>query len=562
MSTIVNKIKESVETITGLPCYYDDSGRLNMRLDYLQYPLAFFTLINDGRLNITNANYREVVDVAMFFIKPTTFDFESIENEAIIEECKGYALKWINGLRLQGELIPQFVLNTSRVYNYADTILTGYAVNIRLEETVGEACLAPLVNYDKVIVEVKPVDNAGTITGAGKYAKNTQATLIAEETNSQYRFNNWTDKDDVVLSSNDTYTFTVNGDITINANFLQNPHFTTTILPDSSYGSVWINEEDLNEGYYKPNTQLTIEGLTADKSYFINWKDDEDNIISTDNPYTFTITEDTHINANYGDCYHITITDSQYGEVDYDEYVKPGDSTTIEATPISGYAFVEWQVESLTVSTNNPYTFIPVSDVEITPIYAPSYTVSTQVSPNNSGTISGGGNIVSGETCTLTATPDSSYVFGEWQDTNGTTLSTSNPYTFTPANDMTITGVFIPKYNISTVVSPSNAGTISGSGLVVPGDSCTLTANPVSGYAFSEWQVNGTTLSTNNPYTFTPADDMTITGIFVETRTISITVSPSGYGTVEGGGDLPVGSTATITATPASGKKFKQWEID
>jgi hypothetical protein len=562
MSTIVNKIKNSVESITGLPCYYDDSGRLNVKLDYLEYPLAFFTLINDGSLNIMNANYREVVDVAIFFIKPTTFDFESIENEAIIEECKGYALKWLNGLRLQGELMPEFVLNTTRVYNYGDTILTGYAINIRLQELIGETCLAPLVNYDKVIVEVKPVDNAGTITGAGKYAKNTQATLIAEETNSQYRFNNWTDKDDTVLSSSDTYTFTVNGDITINANFLINPHFTSTILPDSSYGSVLINSEDWGEGYYKPNTQISVEGLMDEKAYFINWTDDNGDIVSSNNPYTFTITEDTHLNANYGDCYHITITDSPYGEVDYDEYVIPGNNTTIEAIPNSGYAFIEWQVNSLTVSTDNPYTFIPVSDVEITPIYAPAYTITTQVNPNNSGTISGGGNIVSGETCTLTATPDNAYIFSEWQDNQGTTLSTSNPYSFTVNNDATIIGVFTPKYNITTIVNPSNAGTISGSGLVVPGDSCTLTANPSSNYAFSEWQVNGTTLSTNNPYTFTPNSDMTITGIFVETRSINITVSPSGYGTVEGGGDLPVGSTATITATPASGKKFKQWEID
>ena len=85
--SIVNKIKTSVQTITGLPCYYDDSGRLNMKLDYLEYPLAFFTLINNGNLNTTNAHYRERVDIAMFFIKPTTFDFESLENELIIEEC-------------------------------------------------------------------------------------------------------------------------------------------------------------------------------------------------------------------------------------------------------------------------------------------------------------------------------------------------------------------------------------------------------------------------------------------------------------------------------------------
>ena len=556
--SIVNKIKSSVQSITGLPCYYDDSGRLNMRLDYLEYPLAFFTLINNGNLNTTNAHYRERVDVAMFFIKPTTYDFESLENEAIIEECKGYALKWLQGLRLQRDLIPLYVLNTTRVYNYADTILTGYAINIRLEETLGEACFGPLTQAKLVSVNILPNSNAGTVSGVGKYAEGALVELIAAESNPRYRFNNWTDSDSQEVATTLTYSFTMGDeDLAFNANYLENPYLTVNISPIDS-GSV------SGDGYNKPNTSVSLVATPLETTYFIEWTDSEDTQISTNTTITYTMpSEDTVLYAKFGNKNHVSIGTHTNGTVSGDGYFGPLDNCTLTATADEGYMFKRYEVGGQELTTQNPYTFLPTEDITIDAIFVPAYTMTTSVSPANSGTVSGAGVYEENTYATLTATPDSSYVFYEWQTSEGVSVGNINPISIQMTEDKSIVAVFIPKYNITATVSPANSGTVSGTGLVAPGSSCTLVATANAGYAFSEWQDDqGTTLSSNASYTFTPVADTEVVAVFVETRSISITVSPSGYGTVEGGGDLPVGSEATITAIPAAGKKFKQWEID
>lgn len=141
--TIVNKIKKSVQSGTGLTCLYGSLDSINVQMgDQTEFPVAFFVLLNNGSLDDRSSNYRERVDVAMFFVKPTEFDFESIENEAIISECKQCAFQWLNSLFLGGDLRYITTLNTSRVYNQMDDILTGYALRVRLEELVGE-CITP-----------------------------------------------------------------------------------------------------------------------------------------------------------------------------------------------------------------------------------------------------------------------------------------------------------------------------------------------------------------------------------------------------------------------------------
>ena len=129
-------------------------------------------------------------------------------------------------------------------------------------------------------------------------------------------------------------------------------------------------------------------------------------------------------------------------------------------------------------------------------------------------------------------------------------------------------GSFIPgsrivndQYTISTAVSPSGSGTVSGGGSYQSGTTITLTATSNSGYIFSQWSDGDTT----NPRTITVSADATYTAVFVQDNTpvqyytISTAVSPSGSGTVSGGGSYQSGTTITLTATSNSGYIFSQW---
>jgi hypothetical protein len=80
-------------------------------------------------------------------------------------------------------------------------------------------------------------------------------------------------------------------------------------------------------------------------------------------------------------------------------------------------------------------------------------------------------------------------------------------------------------YRLTTIVSPSGAGSVSPSGgEYQPGDQITLTANPASGYTFDYW--SGDVLRTSSTVTITMDWDKSVTANF-KTTTIPSSVSPS-----------------------------------
>lgn len=135
--TIVEKIKHSIEDATGLPVLYQSVEQLNRIADNADYPCAFFFLLQEQRLNTDSDNIRERVQIAVFFVEQSVFDFDAVENEEIIQRCKERAITWIRALRTDDfiRLISQNA--TERVYDYFDAQLTGFAVNVTIEELVG-----------------------------------------------------------------------------------------------------------------------------------------------------------------------------------------------------------------------------------------------------------------------------------------------------------------------------------------------------------------------------------------------------------------------------------------
>lgn len=212
--SLINKIKGSIED-TGLTCLYDSAGDINRLLDYQNYPLAFFTLINRGGLISLNGVYREIANVVVFFVNTSTFDFDSLENEEIIKTCKTLALKWLDTLPRNG-VLKATVLDTNRVYNYADSILTGYCLNLRIEELEGEGCLNPLIPDSRKCEVILTSEEGGTVEGSGTYIINSPCTISATP-DSSHRFSGWYVGEDLI-STEPTYTFTITESGTLNIN--------------------------------------------------------------------------------------------------------------------------------------------------------------------------------------------------------------------------------------------------------------------------------------------------------------------------------------------------------
>lgn len=62
---------------------------------------------------------------------------------------------------------------------------------------------------------------------------------------------------------------------------------------------------------------------------------------------------------------------------------------------------------------------------------------------------------------------------------------------------------FISSVNINASVNPANAGTITGAGTYMPGETATLTATANAGYVFANWTEGGNVVSQNATYSFT-----------------------------------------------------------
>lgn len=167
--TIIEKIKQSVEGATGMPFLYHAAGELNELIARCKsLPVAYSFLIDSGTIDDVNGRYHERVTLAVMFCDKTEFDFNALENEQIIDRMKVKAYKWLQSLRMSNTLRIVSINSTQRLYDNTTDVLTGFAVNITIEDIagVGECELPdvifeikdngeyPVVGIDKVIVSV------------------------------------------------------------------------------------------------------------------------------------------------------------------------------------------------------------------------------------------------------------------------------------------------------------------------------------------------------------------------------------------------------------------------
>ncbi|MDE7338169.1 MAG: hypothetical protein K2M92_02660, partial [Bacteroidales bacterium] len=213
---------------------------------------------------------------------------------------------------------------------------------------------------------------------------------------------------------------------------------------------------------------------------------------------------------------------------------------------------------------SNPYTFKPDRDYTFTAVFRnlETYTI-TVTTEGTGGTVSGTGSYEEGADVTVTATAAENHYFVEWQDEEGSTLSTDETYTFKAEGDATVKAVFSEddKYTVTLQRSPSSAaGTVSGAGSYFENESVMITATPNKGYRFLHWLKKDGTQVTDNPYIFNALGrDMVFTAVFEALCEIKTSVEPAGSATVKGAGTYEVGDEVKLTATVDDNYVFVEW---
>ena len=435
---------------------------------------------------------------------------------------------------------------------------------------------------------------ANPTNGGAPYIGNTPGTTQATFTQGQsctvhanlangYSFQKWTVNGNQV-STYANFTFTVNDDCTLVANYTPLP-FTISVSADPSNGGTVTGG-----GGYNYGDNCTLRATANSGFAFENWTENG-SVVSTYAEYQFIVTGNrtlvAHFTALPPNIYTIIVSaNPNNGGSPYigntpgttQANFTSGQQCTVHANPNQGYTFLRWTENGTQVSANANYTFTVTSNRNLVAHYQAqqqTYIITVSASPTNGGTVTGGGTYQLGELCTVTATPASGYTFLRWRE-NGNEVSTNPIYQFTVTGNRTLVANFQAQapntYTISVSADPANGGSPyigntpgTTQATFTHGQSCTVHANPANGYEFANWTVNGGQVSTNANYTFTVTSNRSLVAHFTaqapNTYTITATTDPANGGSVTGGGTYEQGTTCTLTATPNTnaGYEFVNW---
>lgn len=244
-----------------------------------------------------------------------------------------------------------------------------------------------------------------------------------------------------------------------------------------------------------------------------------------------------------------------------------GSIATVVATPNTGFVFVNWTDNGVSVSTSSSYTFTIagnkalVANFKVVP--ASQFAVVLNSAPAAGGTTNGSGTYNAGTQVTVTALPNPGYTFVNWTD-NGNAVSVSPAYHFVLAGNVKLIANFkiIPASQFAVILSsnPPDGGSTTGSGAYGAGSSVTVSATANAGYTFVNWTDNGVVASTSASYTFTLAANRALVANFAKSiYTLSLSAKPTGGGTTSGAGSFTDGTSVTAVATPKAGFDFVNW---
>ena len=384
----------------------------------------------------------------------------------------------------------------------------------------------------------------GTVSGGGEYSYGQTCTVTATPAEG-YFFTGWT-QDGEAVSSAATYSFVVISDMNLVAHFSEGlmigdgGESTSTFLPSYNYYRYTLSQqiytaEELggagiitsiaffNGGEEKTRTydfylKITSKNAFEDET---DWEvvSDADKVFSgtvtmTANAWTF-INLDTPFAYNGSNL--VLVANDHTGEYTFSPHMacrvfdaegtqsiyvcRDGNEPYVPSSPSSYTGTLLSEKNQLLITKGAPSTEL--------------YEVTVSANPTDAGTVTGGGEYTFGQTCTVTATPAEGYYFMNW--TKGDeVMSTDASYTFIVSSDVLLVANFTGSSNVTVSANPAEGGTVDGGGEYGYGETCMVTATPVSGYYFVNWTQEGEVVSTEATYSFIVYNDVELVANFAE----------------------------------------------
>ena len=207
----------------------------------------------------------------------------------------------------------------------------------------------------------------GTVSGAGSYAEGATVTLTATP-NAGYRFIGWYREyfthgiiKQTLMSTDTTYTYTASRDDNYIGKFIEIPYYTIT-----AYALLDECGTVTGGGTYEGGTMVTV-NATANPGWRFGWWNYNGNSVSTDASYTFKVTENAKLVANYVKVRHkVTVESTEGGTATGGGSYQEGKTAPLTATPNEGYRFVGWFEGETKVSDQASYDYPVTKAVTLT----------------------------------------------------------------------------------------------------------------------------------------------------------------------------------------------------
>lgn len=376
----------------------------------------------------------------------------------------------------------------------------------------------------------------GTVSGAGIYANNTQATISALP-NYGYHFVQWNDG-----NTDNPRTVTVTQDALFVAQFDTSVYTITAIGNDTASGTV------SGGGTYNYLTNVILTAIPSAHYHFVQWDDG-----STDNPRIIPLVCDSQLVALFQIDSHLVTVNSSNPVMGYTSGIcTVAYDSVIYITAIAnyGYRFEGWSDGCL----QNPRRVVVTSDTLFTAQFtANMYNAVITSNDTLLGVVFGGGTYSYLTALTLTATPLGNSHFVNWSDGN-----TDNPRTLLLTKDTNLTAQFVTNNCALECLSDnSDMGVVSGSGTYDYMSQVAVLATAYPHYHFVRWNDGVTT----NPRLLTLVSDTVLVAYFEPDTQyhIHVTINDTLMGRVSGEGLYYYGDQVQLSAIPAQHHHFAYW---
>ena len=348
-------------------------------------------------------------------------------------------------------------------------------------------------------------------------------------------------------------------------------------------GTVAIDGKEGLSAMFPVNAQATVKATPKEGWNFLNWTDEAGNVKSANANYTFQVSDNIVLIANFEiKTYNVSISIDCGTTIDDTVTAQHGDNITITIPPKTGYHPTFFYVDGVNIPeavTNGSYVLTVTANHSVKICYEinPTYTVTVIAGEGGSvqimGHTSNTETFEEGTLVTVKATPNSGYTFKNWTE-ESTVVYTIATYPFNVVKNVTLTANFeVVYYTVTVSATEGGSAEIVGypnqSASIAEGTSVTVKATANSGWLFTKWtNESGATASLLDTYTFTLSANISLKANFEPEYVpdyYTVTVIAAEGGSVEIDGyptlseSIEEGTSVTVKAAANPSWKFTKW---